>query len=290
MAIPGKTLGSWSHHRSAMASKQAHVSVRNALANYNGWAQDIRYEIFLQGSYKNATNLQRDSDVDLVVQLAEALSSQVVSLSGTRLELDPSHITTYRRWQSFRDQTMNALRATYGVEAVSSGRKSLKIAKGNIPAAADVVVTLHYKSGIAFFLPGEHRWVVSYPQQHHDKGLNKEEATNNRYKRVIRMFKAARNRLVENNEIKDDTAPSYFIECLLYNVPDKMFKPKLVQSYSGIVDYLLKANLQQFKCQNGKRKLFGPSGDLWSVDKAKEFIQALKRLWEKWPQFEDVSE
>ena len=70
MSIPGKTLGSWSHHRSAMASKQAHTSIRNALSNYSGWAQDIVYDIFLQGSYKNSTNLQRDSDVDLVVRFA----------------------------------------------------------------------------------------------------------------------------------------------------------------------------------------------------------------------------
>jgi hypothetical protein len=283
MAIPGKTLGFWSHHRSAMASKQAHTSIRRALSNYSGWAQDIVYDIFLQGSYKNSTNLQRDSDVDLVVQLAESLSPQVVTLSGPRLEQDPSHIAIYRRWQSFRDQTMNALKATYGVEAVGSGRKSLKIAKGRIPADADVVVTLHYKSGIAFFLPSEHRWIVSYPQQHHEKGLRKEEATSNRYKRIIRMFKAARNRLVDNSEIEDDTAPSYFIECLLYNVPDRLFKQKLTKSYSSIVDYLLNANLQQFKCQNGKRKLFGSSGDLWNLDKAKEFIHALKQLWDDWP-------
>jgi hypothetical protein len=33
------------------------------------------------------------------------------------------------------------------------------------------------------------------------------------------MFKAARNHLVENDAIGDGIAPSYFIECLLYNVP-----------------------------------------------------------------------
>jgi hypothetical protein len=288
MAIPGKTLGSWSHHRSAMASKQAHVSIRNALASYNGWAQDTEFNIFLQGSYKNATNLRRDSDVDFVVQLAENLPSRVVTLSGSQLEQDQSHVIAYRRWQSFRAQTLNALRATYGANIVTSGRKSLKLAKGRIPASADVVVTLRYANGLAFFLPGEHRWVVSYPQQHYEKGLKKEESTNKRYKRVIRMFKAARNYLVEKNAIEDGTAPSYFIECLLYNIPwvrmDELFRPRLVKSYSGIVDYLSTTNLKQFKCQNGVRELFGSSrADLWSIDKAQKFIRALRRLWEKWP-------
>jgi len=264
-----------------MVSVQAHTSIRDALTTYKGWAQDIVFDMFLQGSYKNATNLQRDSDVDLVVQLSTRIRPRIVALSGTRLEQDQSHIIAYRKWQSFRDQTKNALRATYGANAVIYGRKSLKIAKGSIPAAADVVVTLHYENGLAFFLPDEHRWVVSYPHQHYERGLRKEEATNNRYKRVIRMFKATRNYLVENNLIQGDTAPSYFIECLLFNVPNEMFRPRLVNSYTNIVEYLSTANLRQFECQNGKRELFGSSPDLWSENKARTFIRALAKLLEE---------
>lgn len=282
MPIPGKTLGSWSHHRSAMASIQAHESIRDALASYTGWDQDTVFDRFLQGSYKNGTNLQRDSDVDLVVQLRARVRPRVVALSGAKLEQDQTHIIAYRRWQSFRAQTLNALRATYGANAVTSRRKSLKITRGSIPASADVVVTLHYEDGLAFFLPGEHRWVISYPQLHYERGISKEESTNKRYKRVIRMFKAARNYLIEKNMIEEDTAPSYFIECLLYNVPDELFKPRLVKSYEGIVEYLSTADLQRFKCQNGKRELFGASGDLWSVNKARKFIRALVRLWDQW--------
>ena len=53
-------------------------------------------------------------------------------------------------------------------------------------------------------------------------------------------------------------APSYFIECLLYNVPDGLFAPKLAQTYAGIVGWLKNANLQDFQCQNGRAPLFGP--------------------------------
>jgi len=268
-----------------MASKQAHMSIRNALASYPGWAKDkdIQYEIFLQGSYKNATNLRRDSDVDVVVQLAARVRPRVVALTDFQLEQDQSHKIACQRWQSFRNQVLDALRATYGTKAVTSGHKSLKLDKGNIPVSADVVVTLHYENGLAFYLPSEHRWVVSYPQQHYERGLEKEQATNNRFKRTIRMFKAARNHLVENHAIKDGIAPSYFIECLLYNVPDDLFRPKLDKSYSVIVDYLSTAGLKQFKCQNGVRELFSQSRDLWSINEAKKFVRALEREWEKWP-------
>lgn len=164
MPIPGKTLATWSHHRSAQASKQVHGAIRKTLDNYPLWPHEMVFDRFIQGSYRNATNLRRDSDVDLVVRLSTRIRPRVVGLSGSRLEQSESHITIHREWQSFRSHTMNALRNAFGTDNVTSGRKSLKIAKGTLAASADVVVTVHYEDGLAFFLPDEHRWVVSYPQ------------------------------------------------------------------------------------------------------------------------------
>ena len=75
--------------------------------------------------------------------------------------------------------------------------------------------------------------MVSYPQLHHERGLAKEEATSRRFRRTIRMFKAARNRLVDNGALDKDDAPSYFIECLLHNVPDHLFKRKRASTYTA---------------------------------------------------------
>ena len=49
------------------------------------------------------------------------------------------------------------------------------------------------------------------------------------------MFKAARKRLVDKGALTKDDAPSYFIECLLYNVPDHLFAQKLAPTYTGIL-------------------------------------------------------
>lgn len=283
MPIPDSILGSWGHHYSGTAPKQAHLSIRNTLDDYKGWDPDTKHKVLLQGSYKNDTNLRRDSDVDVVVQLASRLRPQVASLNKIQLKDNQSHKMAYERWKSFRRQVLKALRAAYGTNNVTTGRKSLKLAKGKIPASADVVVTLQCGIGFAFYLPDEHRWVVSYPVQHHAKGTRKERGANGRYKRTIRIFKSARNHLIENDVIRDGIAPSYFIECLLYNVPNNLFRPSLSESYSGIVRYLSTTSLQQFKCQNGVQELFSTSKDLWSVDKAKTFIHALMRLWDNWP-------
>ena len=144
------------------------------------------------------------------------------------------------------------------------------------------MITLSYKKGIGFYLPDERRWVVSYPQQHHERGLIKEEATSRRFKRTIRMFKAARNHLVDQGELTKDDAPSYFIECLLYNVPDGLFAPKLAPTYSGILTWLKTAKLKDFQCQNGQVPLFGSQREQWTVAKSQAFVKAMQELWDTW--------
>jgi hypothetical protein len=278
MPIAETTLARWSHHQPGTAFKQAHVPIREALKAHKGLSQ-FKYEVFLQGSYKNDTNLGGDSDVDVVVRLSAKLKPTVASLTGERLKKDGSHRFVHQQWQSFRDEALKAMRGRFG-KAAKSGRKTLKVPKGKIPADADLVVTVSHRDGIGFYLSDERRWVVSFPQQHHARGLKKEKATNMRFKRTIRMFKAARNRLVEKGVLKKEDAPSYFIECLLYNVPDSLFAPKLAPTYTGIVEWLKKAQLKDFECQNGQVPLFGRGQEQWTQKKAQAFVKALQGLWD----------
>lgn len=278
MSIPESTLASWSHHQAGTAFKQAHVPIRKALEAHKGLSQ-FKYEVFLQGSYKNDTNLGGDSDVDVVVRLSSKLKPAVADLTGEQLQGDGSHKFVHQRWKSFRDEALEAIRARFG-KAAKCGRKTLKVPKGKIPADADLVVTVSHRGGIGFYLSDERRWVVSFPQQHHARGLKKEKTTNMRFKRTIRMFKAARNRLVEKKVLKKEDAPSYFIECLIYNVPDSLFAPKLAPTYTGILGWLKTAKIKEFKCQNGQVPLFGRGREQWTQEKARAFVRALQQLWD----------
>ena len=280
MPILESTLSKWSHHQAATAFKQAHAPIREALKDYD-WPSDVKFQVFLQGSYKNDTNLGGDSDVDVVVRLTHRLRPRVAALTGTRLQKDASHKGALQRWESFRDHALKAMRAGFG-DAAHSGRKTLKVPKGKIPADADLVVTLRHKQGIGFYLSDEKRWVVSYPQQHHQRGAKKEKATGGQFKRTVRMFKAARNHLTSKRVLTKDDAPSYFIECLLYNVPDKLFKRKLAPTYVGILDWLKTAKLKDIECQNGQAILFGSGQEQWTQKKARAFARALQDMWDTW--------
>ena len=280
MPIPESTLSKWSHHKASTAFTQAHLPIRKALSDYD-WPSDVKFQVFLQGSYKNDTNLGGDSDVDVVVRLSHTLDRSAAILTGKRLQNDTLHKDAHQRWKSFRRHALKAMRPRFG-DAVTSGRKTLKVPKGKIPADADLVVTLSHKQGIGFYLPDEKRWVVSYPQQHHRRGAKKEKATGGRFKRTIRMFKAARNHLVNRRALKKEDAPSYFIECLIYNVPNQLFKHELAPTYVGILKWLNTARLKDFECQNGQVPLFGPAPEQWSRKKARAFGKALQVMWNAW--------
>ena len=86
MAIPESILSNWSHHRSGTESAQANVAIRNALSNY-GWPKDMRYSVFLQGSYQNATNLSRvcNSSLQSAVIVSDAVVNGVGSHAGKSL-------------------------------------------------------------------------------------------------------------------------------------------------------------------------------------------------------------
>lgn len=302
MGIPESQLETWSHQGAVTTSKATHESIRNALDSYE-WPEDVKIEVNLQGSYKNSTNIRGDSDVDIVVQLNSRFAFDISKLSEPEKEL---HGATYRAtysnatysWENFRADVLTALRAYYGSSAISEGNKSLKVAGGSGRLPADVVGCLRYLmyqrfqsvddqryvEGIAFLALRENRWINNYPKLHYDNGVNKNahNRTKGRYKPTVRVFKNARTYLVDHDVIAKDLAPSYFLECLIYNVPDEKFGSSYQDTFCDVVNWLLNADFGDFMCQNEQLRLVGSTPEQWSIGNAKRLIQKLIELWNNW--------
>ncbi len=93
------------------------------------------------------------------------------------------------------------------------------------------------------------------------------------------MFKAARNRLVANGALGDRDAPSYLIECLLYNALDRLFALQLATTYIDIVEWLAASQFQGFTTQSGTMNLLGPRPEQRSTEQARRFVSVLQQLW-----------
>jgi len=283
MAIPESQLETWSHQGAITTAKTTADSIKNALDSYDNWTDEIDFEVYLQGSYKNSTNIRGDSDVDVVAQLNSTFYSNLSEEQKRILGLTPASYS----WSNFKEDVLRAVRQYYGTPNISEGNKSIKIKANTGRLPADVVVCCQYRryktvnsydyvEGMCFWSKNDNRQIINYPKIHYDNGVSKHKNSSKWYKPSVRMFKNAR------GYISGDSAPSYFLECMLYNVPNLKFGTSYQDTFRNIANWLNEADLDTFICQNGQLKLFGLTLEQWNTIQAKEFIKNLISLWNNW--------
>lgn len=283
MAIPETQLETWANQGAITTAKSTADSVKNALNSYTEWPEEIDFEVYLQGSYKNDTNIRGDSDVDVVIQLNSTFYSNLSEDQKGVLGLTPASYGL----PNFRASVLDILKNYYGQNQIVEGNKSIKIKANNGRLPADVVVCSQYRQyktvnsydyteGVCFWTKNDSRQVINFPKNHYDNGVSKHQNSNQWHKPVVRLFKNCR------GNISGDTTPSYFLECMLYNVPNTKFGINYVDTFCNIVNWLNENNLDNFVCQNGQLKLFGSTQEQWDTNQAKTYIKNLISLWNNW--------
>jgi hypothetical protein len=297
MPIPLSQLETWSTRPDPSRSAATYASVRRALEG-STYLRPYTFEIYLQGSYANATNIRADSDVDIVVQLTSSFRQDITALSAAERSRYESYFSSaIHGYAEFRRDVLAALRINYGADRVSEGNKCLKIAGAGSRLPADVLVAQEHRQYQAFpsaaqqryiegviFWTRDGREVINYPKAHRSNGEAKHDRTGNRYKPLVRTVKNARRRAVEDGLITTDVSPSYFVECLLYNVSDGQFVGDMEDTYVEVLKWLNNNQLflSSMHCQNEIVYLFGPTPEQWDVSRARRLIDALVEQWNTW--------
>jgi len=293
MTIPESQLQTWSNQGATISAQQTHESIRNALNHYQ-WASGITYEAYLQGSYRNSTNIRGDSDVDLVVELTSVFYSNLTEEEKRQLGVTPAGYSCYE----FRKDVIAILSSYYGSQYVdTSGSKSIKLLPNSGRLKADVVVAVTYRhyeqmrliaEGMTFWRFPDWQQIYNFPKLHYRNGANKNSQQQARrcYKPTVRVFKNARNRIIGTNSLLLGRFPSYFVECLLYNVPSgkfsTSFQSTFVSSLNWLNNELNNDNWENFLCQNEMYYLFGNSTVQWNIIDAREYVTQLINLWNSW--------
>jgi len=291
MALSHDQLHRWAERGDPVHAWYSYEMVKEAFTPSR--LNDMTCAVYPQGSYANKTNIVSDSDVDMVIALRSAFYPQKRELSTRELEeYDKYYERASVTWRDFREVVVRALRPDFFLE---EGDKAVKVRSGLIRLPADVLIALdhrYYKSfpsfagqqyidGVQFYLPGG-REIVNYPKRHMRACAQKNDRTSGRYRRVVRIAKNARNSLVTDDAtpIGGGTAPSYFLESLLWNVPDSRYGGGLDQAYRQAIGWLREnsGSLAGMRFPNGMGPLFGETPDTaWSQPKARAIIQALDR-------------
>jgi hypothetical protein len=293
LPIPESQLDTWSTEGASVTAKTTYDSVKKTLETS---LSSVDFETYLQGSYRNSTNIRADSDVDVVVELKSAFTSNKSELSQDDRGLyDRTYSDATYTLAQFRNDVFGALVNHYGGGSVSVGNKSLKVVKGSGRLGADLVVCVEYRKyrsfsgagtsymgGIAIWDARGSRWVVNYPKLHYDNGVTKNSQTHDWYKPTVRMFKNARSYLMDNNTITENLAPSYFLECMLYNVPNSNFGVSFHQTYYAIMKWLNATDITRLVCQNEQLPLVGSTPEQWSTASINGTIHELTNVWNNW--------
>lgn len=180
--------------------------------------------VYPKGSYANQTNVRADSDVDIVVQCHECLYWEEAQ-PGAR---NDSSGTYQGIWTpgTLRSELVTALQAKFPGQVDASGSTAIGVRSSSARVDADVVPSFNYRYYLA---SGSHRdgtkvfkngggSVVNWPAQHLAMGEAKDARTGGRFKQAVRILKRVENLMVQAGAHRE--VPSYFTECLVYNVPD----------------------------------------------------------------------
>lgn len=297
MPIPEAQLETWCNQGAVTTSAAAYTSIRTALADPRSKVRDLKPEIYLQGSYGNSTNIYADSDVDVVVQHNSVYAWDVSGLAQAQQALFAAVPKVNYSWRQFYTLVLESLQVYFGAASLHPGNKAIKI---RLPSGrtADVIPAQQYRRFTSFATPQVEshvegirfedragRGIINYPKVHIKNGESKNAAgrTDKRYKQTVRMFKNARNAAIDKRFMNADAAPSYFLECLIYNVPDNIFSGRRQETFAGVVDYLnAQLPVEDAVCQNEQIRLFGNTPEQWDLASARTMMNALISLWSNW--------
>jgi hypothetical protein len=258
---------------------------------------ELGVSVFAKGSYKNNTNVRRDSDVDIAVEYTDIVYNQYGP------DTDRDRVRAVRGYEpysgpfrdasgnteigKFKDAVGEALIGAFGADPVTRSNKIFTVRESSRSLAADVVPCAQnrkhwsperYVEGIRLLPdhPAGHP-IINYPRQHYAQGVAKNEDTSQRFKRAVRILKN-----LENQMVKDKASPeaaSYLIECLTFNCPDTCFlAPTWAERTRSVVSHIWHdteetASERRWYEVNGIKYLFH-SNQKWSREEARAFAHA----------------
>lgn len=251
----------------------------------------FNYDIYLQGSYKNSTNIANSGDVDIVIELTSMFyyDTNLLTEAQAQKRKNEGGSSKYS-FAEFKNAVLVALVKEFGNTIVKRDNKCLRFRGHKNYCDADIIPCCTYKQYLFYesysnsranegieFQADSGEWIVNFPHQHFVSLNKKSESTSGNFKESVRMFKNLREQLIENGKISAGCAKSYFIENMLYNVPDNYFVGNFTDRFKAIFRKLAtdynNNSIDNYKCANGIDNLF--SDKTWRKDLCKEYLLGL---------------
>jgi len=252
-------------------------------------AHDV--DVFVQGSYRNRTNVRQDSDVDICVCYRDAWFADYSMTEGLSREALGHTIASYG-YAEFKNDLGAALVNFFGSKSVSRGSKAFDIHANSYRIDADVVPAFEHRRYHGNALsnwyteptgteihPDTGNAIHNWPEQNYSNGVDKNQATGKSFKSTVRVLKNLRNEMAENGLKAADPIPSYLIECLVWNVANESLNNTTYSAdVRGALAHLWNNTREDAECKewgeiNELKHLFR-SSQPWTRAQVNTFLQA----------------
>lgn len=287
------TFRSWSSPPSdteAQKCENAERMIRDALSNDDALSKH-RIEVFTQGSYRNNTNVRLESDVDICIRLMDTVFFDLSFANGLTKEALGFTDSTYT-YAQFKNDVEKALKNKFGNDSVKRGNKAFDVHANTYRVDADVVACFEHRLYTSQKINGEYFYhsgaelrpdnggsITNWPNQHYENGVSKNNATNYRFKYLVRGLKRLRIEMADNGIAAAKPIPSYLIECLVWNCPNGSFgHTAYLDDVKSILAHTYNSTTTQEPCKewlevNNIKYLFHMA-QLWTQGQAHEFLGA----------------
>jgi len=297
MAIPESQLETWSHQGSITQSSTTYNSIKKVIEAAETPYSSKKYSVFLQGSYGNDTNIYAESDVDIVIKLDSIFQSDLKELSQDEKDAYQSAYedATYT-YANFKKDVIGVLTDSYG-DDVKVGDKAIAIAARGNRRKADVIACIQfrryfkfrstfdqsYEEGICFYNSKGEK-IANYPKQHSKNLTQKHQSSDKWFKPMVRVLKNMRVKMIEDGYIGDGIAPSYFLEGLLYNVPNDKYIYSLQDCFINAINWIQdEADKEKLLCANEQYYLLRDNSNVcWPNENGEAFLNGVIDFWNNW--------
>ncbi len=288
MAATATEVGNWAAAGTRDAMARTYAAAKLAIAG-NDDLKARNIEVFLQGSYANATNIRGDADVDIVVMLKSSWIADTSLLAPAQKQAydRDHHFVSYGAAQLRRD-TIKALAYYFGANRVDPRDKCIRVNKIEGYVDADVVPAIQHRVYVNYDSITKGRFVegtklitqkglviINYPKLHEINGTAKNQATRENFKSTVRQAKHLKRRAASSGKLDPKIAPGYLLECLVYNAPNDLFIDEHHGRLTGVLHWLLTADLTPFKSVDNIHELFRTDPGSFSAPEAKTVVLTL---------------
>lgn len=251
--------------------------------------------VFVQGSFRNRVNVRQESDVDVGVMLYEYFLAQYPS---GKADADYGNFDANYSFSQFKNELEEALVVHFGRAAVNRGNKAFDIKAPQAQVEADVVPLFEFRqywengsfrAGVALIPDNSSRRIENYPERlvdywpqtplHYENGVSKNEATQRRFKGMVRILKKLRIELADAGSPSAASVPGYLAECLVWNAPEPCFGyATWEERVQCVLRYLWQNTRDPLRCAGWCEvdaiKYLFHSSQPWTRDQAHAFVDA----------------